>query len=91
MGTVELASATIRDLRSGREFLVTPEDPGVSVYSYVDLVDARGRSFRGRRGDTFEVVGEGSSAGFRIVELRPREVLVERLDTGEVIALAKSR
>ena len=85
-----LQSATVRDQRSGRQFVMTPEDPGLSVYSYVDLTDARGRSFRGRRGDTFEVIHGEVSVPFRILELRPREVLIERLDNGEVITLAKT-
>lgn len=86
---VLLDSARVRDTRNDREFVMTRDDPGLSVFSYVELRDERGRSFRGRRGDTFEVGSAGASVPFRILELRPREVLIERLDSGRVLTLAK--
>lgn len=90
LGGVEvLHSARFRDQRSGREFDMTPDDPGLSAFTYIDLVDAGGRTFRARRGDSFRVGSDGEEVPFRILELRPREVLVERLDTGAVISVAK--
>lgn len=86
-----LIDATVRDMRDGREFRMTPEDPGRSTYSYVDLVDGEGRSFRGRRGDRFSMRKGAALVPFRVIELRPREVLVQRLDNGQVVSLGPRR
>ncbi len=87
---VAVERATVRDMRSGQQFVMSADDPGLSAFTYVEFRDARGRSFRGRRGDTFEIGAGGTAVPFRILELRPREVLVERLDDGRVLSLARA-
>ncbi len=85
-------TARITDLRTGKEFEMTPGDPGRSAFTTVDLRDARGRSFRGGRGDRFRLrTADGTSVPFRILEMRPDEVLVERLDTGRVVAWKREK
>ena len=76
----------VRELVSGDVIGVTPGDPGRSAKSYA-LVrhEGTGQNYQVRRGDLFEVLG----VPFRVMDLRSREVLIENLETAEVIRLKR--
>jgi ankyrin repeat protein len=71
----------VRDTLTGDVVGVTRDDPGKSAKSFA-LVrhEGTGQLYEVRRGDQFTARGES----FRILDLRPREVLIESLESGGV-------
>ena len=83
---VRAARLVLRDVVSDEVIGVTPEDPGITAKSFA-LAEhtATGQVYDLRRGDTFEAIG----GRFRVLNLRPRKVVLEELASGVVVTLER--
>ena len=81
---LRVARLVLQDLVNGEVIGVTPGDPGRSARSFSLVKHAgTGQIYELRRGDRFDALG----GQFRVLDMRPAEVLVEELASGAVVRL----
>jgi hypothetical protein len=84
---IRYSRLVVRELTTGDMIGVTPDDPGRSAKSFARMRhEITGQVYEVRRGDQFQALG----GHYRVVDLRPSEVVVEELGSGVVSSLPRS-
>ncbi len=88
--------ATLEDIRSGQRYEVAADEIARSALTGA-VIDFSGLGedwFEARRDDEFTATvgqGDGEEQGFRILDVRPDQVVIECLESGEVLTVPRER
>lgn len=93
MGTgklLDVSQAVVRDRATGQRHLVVRNVPArASEASAVVRVEGEESAYEARAGDEF-TIGEARGVRFRVLDVRPTQIVVENVETGEPLTLPRA-
>ena len=84
---LDVSQVIVRDRSTGQRHLVVKDNPA-SASEATALVTIEDQTYDVREGDQF-TVGDTSPTDYKVLEVRPTQVVVENTTTGEPITLAR--
>lgn len=87
---LDVSRAVVRDRATGRNHLVVKNVAAHSAEATALIIAGEnGETFEVREGDEFSV-GDTNPVPYRVIDVRPTQVIVENMDTGETATLARA-
>lgn len=87
---VDVSRMVVQDRRTGAKHLLVKDVPAKSSETYALMViDDTGRAFDVRPKDEFTASGTGYEDRFRIVDVRPTQVVIENTVTAELFTISR--
>ncbi len=89
-GLVDVSQMVVEDMRSGERHLLVKDLPSKSSKTYAVMeMDASGTAYDVRAKDEFTAVGEDFADRYRVVDVRPTQVVIENLDTRDLHTIVR--